>query len=212
MPWTPSDAKRHNKKAIGKKARQWSDVANSVLKRTGDDGLAVREANGVIRKKSGGFYRPMKSMPYKSRSLFGIRRCRRGCTRGQRIVHVFRRVTLYLSIFVTYPQLANAITLKSFSVQASNYRYLKSLIVRDQEVARLIAAKTFSITQTLLLQSSPCSPQRVEHQRERRFRENSCTSCSHYAQILCTAWNLMNSGPPVLCRICDLCTETCRPA
>ena len=53
MPWTPKDAKRHDKKAAsGKKSRQWSDVANSVLKRTGDEGLAVREANGVV--KSGG--------------------------------------------------------------------------------------------------------------------------------------------------------------
>lgn len=52
MPWKPTDAKRHNKKAkSGKKSRQWADVANSVLKRTGDEGLAVREANGVIKPK-----------------------------------------------------------------------------------------------------------------------------------------------------------------
>jgi len=36
------------KSAKGK--RQWTDVANSVLKRTGDEGLAIREANGVAKK------------------------------------------------------------------------------------------------------------------------------------------------------------------
>jgi len=56
MPWTNnSDVARHNKKAAaagGKESRQWRDIANSVLKRTGDEGLAIREANGVI--KNGG--------------------------------------------------------------------------------------------------------------------------------------------------------------
>ena len=52
MPWTPKDATRHDKKANNpKKQRQWSAVANSVLARTGDDGMAVREANGVIRRR-----------------------------------------------------------------------------------------------------------------------------------------------------------------
>jgi hypothetical protein len=51
MPWKPSDAKRHDKKAATpKKQRQWSDVADSVLSRTGDEGRAVREANAVIAK------------------------------------------------------------------------------------------------------------------------------------------------------------------
>ena len=52
MPWQPSDAKRHDKKAASPKAqRQWSEVANSVLKSTGDDAKAIKEANGVIRKQ-----------------------------------------------------------------------------------------------------------------------------------------------------------------
>lgn len=52
MPWTSRDAKRHSKKAsTPKKARQWSDVSNSVLERTGDEGLAIREANSVIKKQ-----------------------------------------------------------------------------------------------------------------------------------------------------------------
>jgi hypothetical protein len=49
MPWKPSEAPRHDKKATGKAGRQWSEVANSVLKRTGDEGLAIREASGVVK-------------------------------------------------------------------------------------------------------------------------------------------------------------------
>jgi hypothetical protein len=48
-PWEASDAQRHTKKATGKKASQWSKVANSVLKETGDEARAVRTANGVIK-------------------------------------------------------------------------------------------------------------------------------------------------------------------
>jgi len=52
MPWNPADAARHTKKAKpGKSSRQWSDVANSVLERTGDEGAAVRQANGVVAKR-----------------------------------------------------------------------------------------------------------------------------------------------------------------
>ena len=51
MPWTPSDARSKDRKAdTPKKKREWSDIANSVLKRTGDEGRAVRSANGVLRK------------------------------------------------------------------------------------------------------------------------------------------------------------------
>lgn len=51
MPWSPSDASRKTKKAKSAKSkRQWSDVANSVLEKTGDEGRAVRTANGVIAK------------------------------------------------------------------------------------------------------------------------------------------------------------------
>lgn len=53
MPWTPSDGPaRHTKKAKSPTAkRQWADVANSVLKKTGDEGRAVREANGVVANR-----------------------------------------------------------------------------------------------------------------------------------------------------------------
>ena len=52
MPWAASDAKRHNKKA-GKSKRTrkaWSKTANAVLKRTGDEGQAIRVANSVADK------------------------------------------------------------------------------------------------------------------------------------------------------------------
>ena len=49
MPWTPADATRHTKKATTpKKKRQFRDVANSVLAKTGDEGRAIREANAAV--------------------------------------------------------------------------------------------------------------------------------------------------------------------
>ena len=52
MPWTPDQATKHTKKAKSPTAkRQWRDVANSVLERTGDDAQAVRTANGVIARR-----------------------------------------------------------------------------------------------------------------------------------------------------------------
>jgi hypothetical protein len=54
MPWDPADAARHNKKAKGKAASQWSAVANSVLAKTGNDGRAIREANAVIARRTHG--------------------------------------------------------------------------------------------------------------------------------------------------------------
>ena len=53
MPWSPSDAKAKTGRAnTPTKQRQWAEVANSVLKRTGDEGRAVREANAVVRSAS----------------------------------------------------------------------------------------------------------------------------------------------------------------
>lgn len=53
MPWTLKDAIKHTKKATTITAKkQWADVANSELKRTGDEGLAIRAANRVIRDRS----------------------------------------------------------------------------------------------------------------------------------------------------------------
>lgn len=51
MPWSPEDASSKTKKAkTPKQKRQWRDVANSTLERTGDEGRAVREANAVIAR------------------------------------------------------------------------------------------------------------------------------------------------------------------
>jgi hypothetical protein len=51
MPWSARDAKKHTKKAnTAKKKRQWSHVANSVLKRGGSEGSAVRQANAVVAR------------------------------------------------------------------------------------------------------------------------------------------------------------------
>jgi hypothetical protein len=55
MPWQPKEAKRKTHKAnTPKKQRQWSDVANSVLAKTGDEGRAVREANAVVKRNHSG--------------------------------------------------------------------------------------------------------------------------------------------------------------
>lgn len=51
MPWSPSSAKRHTRKAKSpKQQRQWSYVANAVRKQTGSDARAIRAANSVVRK------------------------------------------------------------------------------------------------------------------------------------------------------------------
>ncbi len=54
MPWDSEDAKRHTRKARSeKRKRQWAEVANSVLDRTGNEGSAVRQANAVVARRSG---------------------------------------------------------------------------------------------------------------------------------------------------------------
>jgi uncharacterized protein YdaT len=53
MPWDAKDAKRHTKAASSpKKQRQWSKVANAALKRGQDEGMAIRQANAVVKKKT----------------------------------------------------------------------------------------------------------------------------------------------------------------
>lgn len=53
MPWSASDAsKKTHKASTPRKRRQWSDVANSVLAKTGDEGRAVRTANGVVARST----------------------------------------------------------------------------------------------------------------------------------------------------------------
>jgi len=51
MPWSPSDASRHTKRAkTSKQKRQWSHIADSALKRGESEGAAIRMASGVIKK------------------------------------------------------------------------------------------------------------------------------------------------------------------
>jgi hypothetical protein len=52
MPWSSKDATRFTRKAkSGKAKRQFAKVANSVLSRTGDEGLAIRAANAAVAKR-----------------------------------------------------------------------------------------------------------------------------------------------------------------
>ena len=52
MPWTPNGAFRRTHKAKSAIAkRQFADVANSVLERTGDKSRAIREANAAVAKR-----------------------------------------------------------------------------------------------------------------------------------------------------------------
>ena len=55
MPWDAAESKRHTKKADSPKARkQWKEVANSVLKRTGNESRAIKSANAVIARRKYG--------------------------------------------------------------------------------------------------------------------------------------------------------------
>jgi len=52
MPWTMASAYRHTKKAKSAPAKkQWSTVANKILKESGDEGKAVRIANAAIKRR-----------------------------------------------------------------------------------------------------------------------------------------------------------------
>lgn len=50
MPWDKETAKKHNKKAVGKKGKQWAATANAVLEKTGNDATAIKIANAAIKK------------------------------------------------------------------------------------------------------------------------------------------------------------------
>jgi hypothetical protein len=53
MPWNAKAAKGFSKKAGKSKvaSRQWAHIADSVLKKTGNEGLAIRTASGVVKKR-----------------------------------------------------------------------------------------------------------------------------------------------------------------
>src|ERR1700683_1654283 len=51
MPWQPADVSRHNRSVKSpKRKKQWSAIANSVLKSSGDEGKAIRIANGLAKQ------------------------------------------------------------------------------------------------------------------------------------------------------------------
>jgi hypothetical protein len=53
MPWSPSDAERHTRKATTWELKElWAKIANDCLERTGDEGRAIREANAVIARRT----------------------------------------------------------------------------------------------------------------------------------------------------------------
>lgn len=51
-PWTAKDVKRHNKRcaAKGKCRIKWPKIANAVLRKTGDEGRAIRIANWQTKR------------------------------------------------------------------------------------------------------------------------------------------------------------------
>lgn len=54
MPWSPSSASRHTRRAKSPSAkRQWAAVANNVLAKTGNEGRAVRAANAAVKRRRG---------------------------------------------------------------------------------------------------------------------------------------------------------------
>jgi hypothetical protein len=53
MPWKPKDARKKTHRAKTKKQqRQWARVSSTMLERGASEGVAVRAANGVIRRGS----------------------------------------------------------------------------------------------------------------------------------------------------------------
>jgi len=53
MPWTENDAEQHTRKATTSELKElWAKVANESLKRTGDEGRAIREANAVVARQA----------------------------------------------------------------------------------------------------------------------------------------------------------------
>lgn len=81
MPWTPKDAMAKTKKASTPAAKkQWAGAANAVLKKTGDEGQAVRIANAAVAKnKTFGMTVKPKEKPFGA--FGGSKRASRASTR-----------------------------------------------------------------------------------------------------------------------------------
>ena len=53
MPWKAKDATKHTKKAnTSAKKEKFAKTANAVLKKTGNEGKAVRIANAAVKKSA----------------------------------------------------------------------------------------------------------------------------------------------------------------
>ena len=50
MPWTAKDVNRHKKGLRPDEKKKWSKIANAVLKKSGDEVLAIKVANSRTRK------------------------------------------------------------------------------------------------------------------------------------------------------------------
>jgi uncharacterized protein YdaT len=54
MPWTSETFKsRHNKGLSGKQARRAAKIANAHLRKTGNEGAAIRIANAAVKGNRG---------------------------------------------------------------------------------------------------------------------------------------------------------------
>jgi len=52
IPWTPDDAQSHTKAAnTPAKREKWAAIANSVFKKDGDEGKAIRIADAAVKGK-----------------------------------------------------------------------------------------------------------------------------------------------------------------
>jgi uncharacterized protein YdaT len=52
MPWTGSSfKKKHNKKLSSKQASKAAEIANAILRETGDEAKAIRIANSKVHAK-----------------------------------------------------------------------------------------------------------------------------------------------------------------
>lgn len=52
MPWSSKEVKRHSKAAAqcAKRRKTWTRVANTILRKGGSEGSAVRQANAAAGK------------------------------------------------------------------------------------------------------------------------------------------------------------------
>lgn len=76
MPWDSQSFRKHNRRLGARQAAHAAAVANEVLARTGDEGQAVRTANGVLRKERAMKYgaKPKPSDKSKKPMPFGAKK------------------------------------------------------------------------------------------------------------------------------------------